>query len=348
MKPVFPRRLPRLAVMLLPAACLTVLTGCGAAGNSKATTNATANQATAASKTSTGTASVAYAASLQLVNDTDAAPKFKKATGLKYSGQGGPSLAMANLVASGEVTPNVFEGVGIAPMKAVMPKYTTWAVGFASSPIVLAYSPSSPFASQLKAIADGSKPMSSLFTLLQNPRFHLGRTDPATDPQGQDFILMMRLAQNYYHLPTGTANKILGGMENSKQIFAEGSILTDLQAGELDATTAYLPEAVQRNLPYITLPPQINLGDPADAARYATVSLTLSDGTKVSGAPIEIYVASLQGTPDTSAGVAFVSWLLSSAGQSVYKKAGYSLTPPMVYGTKTDIPQSIRSELSAK
>ena len=76
--------------------------------------------------------------------------------------------------------------------------------------MVVAYNPNGKYASQFKAIADGSKPVSDLFTLLQTPGLKLGRTDPNIDPQGRDFIYMLQLAQMYYHLPSDTVAKILG------------------------------------------------------------------------------------------------------------------------------------------
>jgi molybdate/tungstate transport system substrate-binding protein len=75
----------------------------------------------------------------------------------------------------------------------------------------VAYNPSSKYASQFQAIASGKKPISDLFTLMQQPGFQLGRTDPNTDPQGRAFIYMLELAQMKYHLPKDTVTKILGG-----------------------------------------------------------------------------------------------------------------------------------------
>ncbi len=53
---------------------------------------------------------------------------------------------------------------------------------------MVAYNPNSKYASQFKAIADGTKPLSGLYTLLETPGLKLGRTDPNIDPQGRDFI----------------------------------------------------------------------------------------------------------------------------------------------------------------
>lgn len=311
-----------------------LLTGC-----SKAT--APKPSKAPAPATATDTANVAYAGSLQLVNDQYLGPAFRKATGLNYQGRGGGAFGVANQIAAGEIKPNVFESMGTAPIQTLSPKFTDWAVGFASSPLCIAYSPKSQYASEFNAIAKGQKPLADLFTLMKKPGFHLGRTNPETDPQGQVFVMMMHLAQQQLNLPAGTADAILGGQDNPKQIFAEESILSQLQAGQLDASSAYLSEAVQRHLPYISLPSSINFGDPSKNNVYATQSVTLKNGKKVAGSVMEVYVTTIKGTPDQNAGVKFISYLLSSAGKQIYMKQGLVITPTQIWGNQKDIPSEI-------
>jgi molybdate/tungstate transport system substrate-binding protein len=225
------------------------------------------------------------------------------------------------------------------------PKFTHWAVGFASSPLVIAYAPESPYATQLKAIAAGKLPLSELFRLMQQPGFHLGRTNPDTDPQGQSFIMMMQLAQRQLKLPVGTADKILGPLNNPAQVFSEEGILARLQAGQLDASSAYLPEAIARHLPYIALPDTLNMGNPADKSLYASEHLTLSNGKTVTGAPIEVYITPVQGTPSPQAGQAFVNFVLSKQGLQLYHDNGYTMTKFILWGDKSMAPPSIQAEL---
>jgi molybdate/tungstate transport system substrate-binding protein len=71
----------------------------------------------------------------------------------------------------------------------------------------------------------------------------------------------------------------------------------------------------------------------------------LANGKVVTGAPIEVYITALKGTPNTAAGEAFVKFVLSPEGQQLYKQEGYTLTPPMIYGKRSDIPQPILSEI---
>jgi molybdate/tungstate transport system substrate-binding protein len=324
------------AVCFLMAAC----------GNTQNGSTGASNQGSTSNSSTKGLADVAYAGSLQLTNDKYIQPAFTKKTGLSYKGFGEGAEAVANLIKSKQITPNVFESIGTGPLKTAGTDKADWAVGFASSPLVVAYSNQSPYASQLKQIADGKKPISDLFKLMEQPNFHLGRTDPNTDPQGQYFVMMTRLAEKELHLPKGTADKILGSLENSTQVYPETDILSRLQSGQLDASSAYLPEAVQKGLPYIKLPASVNMGSSSYAKDYSTQSLTLSNGKTVTGSPIEVYITTVKGTKDQSAGTSFVNFVLSQQGLQIYRKMGYTITPAEIWGSKSNIPQSIQQEIS--
>jgi molybdate/tungstate transport system substrate-binding protein len=215
--------------------------------------------------------------------------------------------------------------------------------------MVLAYNPKSKYASEFKAYADGSKPLSTLFsTLLQTPGLKLGRTDPNTDPQGRDFIYMLQLAQKYYNLPSDTVSKILGttdfGTSNSSQIYAESALDSTLQSGQLDAASAFITQAKELHLDYIPLPVQINLGSAALASTYQTASVTIKSGTK-HGSP-QVIDITIIGTP-TPAAEAFVAYTLSPTGLAQYKQGGFTVLTPTLFGSKSDLPASVASELGS-
>jgi molybdate/tungstate transport system substrate-binding protein len=300
----------------------------------------------------TGTANVAAASSLSYLSEKEIGPSFTKAEGYKYSGTYNASGDLESDIASGEITPNVFESVGGDNIMPLEPKFTKWYVQYAGNSMVVAYNPNSKYASQFKAYADGSKPLSGLFTLLQTPGLKLGRTDPNIDPQGRDFIYMLELAQMYYHLPSDTVAKILGttdyGTATSPQIYAESALDATLQSGQLDASSAFLTQAIELHLDYIPLPSAINLGDVALAAQYAKATVTItSNGAKVtkSGSPQWIDITII-GKP-TPAATAFVKYTLSPAGLAIYKAGGFKLATPVVTGDTSEIPAAIKSELGS-
>jgi molybdate/tungstate transport system substrate-binding protein len=322
----------------LGAALATLGLAAAACGSNSGTANPP-------SSTVSGTASVAYAGSLQLLDEKVMGPAFSKATGYGYQGRGGGSFAVAQQIQSKEISPNVFESIGAAPVALLEPKFTSWYVQVAASPIVVVYSPKSPFAPQLRAIAEGHKPLSDLFTLMEQPGFHLGRTNPDTDPQGQAFYEMVQLAGARYHLPPGTTAKILGSLDNPSQVFAETALEARLQAGQLDAASAFLSQAIQLHLPYIALPPAIDFGDPLLASTYAKATLTLTGGKSVHGVPLVVDVTVI-GTHDRAAAAAFVAYLLSGSGRGELHRGGYSLVTPRLVGRASGAPKAVRHALA--
>jgi molybdate/tungstate transport system substrate-binding protein len=318
------------------------------AGLAAAGCGSSSTSASPSGTTSKGTANVAYASSIEYLNEKIAGPAFTKDEGYKYSGRSGASGELESDIAAGEISPNVFESVGGDNITPLEPKFTKWYVQYASTSIVVAYNPASKYASQFKAFADGTKPLSGLYTLLETPGFKLGRTDPNIDPQGRSFIYMLELAQAYYHLPSDTVTKIIGspvGSAKSSQIYAEASLDATLQSGQLDASSAYLSQAIQLHLPYISLPAAINLGSFADAAQYAKAHVTITGNVTKTGSPLVIDITTI-GKP-TAAGTAFAAYTLSSKGLAQYKQGGYTLIKPTAFGDADAIPAAVKSELGS-
>ncbi len=292
-----------------------------------------------------GTAEVAYAGSLLLLNERTIGPGFERATGDGYQGRGGGSFGLAAEIRSGEIRPNVFESIGLAPILRLEPRFTRWAVQVAASPLVVAYDPHGPYAGALDAIRRGRRPLADLFAILARPGFRLGRTNPATDPQGQAFVEMVRLAAGPFHLAPAQRAAILGGANASQQIFSETALEARLQAGQLDAASAFRSQAVQLHLPYITLPASIDFGDPALAQHYASARLRLPGGAEVHGVPLVMDITVLRGA-DQAAAVAFVRYVLSAAGRQALARAGYRLLPPRLLGSRAAVPAALRHDLA--
>lgn len=287
------------------------------------------------------TVQVAYAGSLAYLMDQVWGPKFQKATHIRYEGRGGGSFGLAREIKANAIPAQVFISIGTAPIAVLKPK-ATWAVSFATAPLVVAFNPQGPFGAQLRAIQQGRQPLQDLFTLMAEPGFHLGRTNPATDPQGRAFYLMVKLAQKQYRLPSGTAQKILGGPGNSREVFSETGILSQIQAGSLDASSAFLPEALEHHLAYITLPPSLNFGDPQDQATYASATMKLSSGV-VHGSLLTVAGTALNGS-GRAVGIKFLSYLLSPSASRQWTHYGYHWIPFEYWGQSQAVPSTIRHE----
>jgi molybdate/tungstate transport system substrate-binding protein len=349
MIPVFAKKRAPVVALLAIACTGLAAAGCSSSSSSSAATSTSSSPAASSSVSTapaTGSVSIAYASSLEYLNANVADPAFKTATGDSFTGRAGASGDLETDIAGGEISPNVFESVGGDNITPLEPKYTSWYIPYAGTSMVVAYNPKSKYASQFKAIADGSMPLKDLFTLLQTPGLKLGRTDPNSDPQGRDFIYMLELAQAYYHLPADTVTKILGGplaSAKSSEIFAESSLDTTLESGQLDASSAFITQAIELHLDYIPLPTAINLSSQGSATAYAKATIKLNNGKTKSGSP-QVIDITIIGTP-TPAAIAFVKYTLSPAGLAEYKTGGFTLIPPTVTGSASSVPAAISSEL---
>ncbi len=198
----------------------------------------------------TGTVNVLYAGSLTQIMQSQISSKFNSATGFTFSGFPGGSTALANQMTGGIQIADVF--ISAAPsvdttlMAADGAGKISWYATFAQAPLVLAYNPSSKFASQLK-----TRPWQDVIV---EPGFLLGRTDPKLDPKGALTVQALDAAATLYH------NPLLSGITNSSTgVFPEETLVGRLSAGQLDAGFFYSNEAKAAGLPTVPLT-GINLG----------------------------------------------------------------------------------------
>ena len=236
---------------------------------------------------------------------------------IEFRGRAQGSDALAQLIVGGAIPVDVFVPVTPGPMMTVLKAgKAQQAIPLARTEMVIAYSPKSSFA---KAFA--SQPW---YQVLQQPGVRFGRTDPATDPQGRNIIFTMQLAETYYKQP-GLARKILGDTVNASQIFSEPTVEARLQSGELDAASAYKTQPGPFNLPFITLPDEINLGNASMRARYEAASLEVN-GKTYQPQPLVYYAAAITGSPHADKAVEFVLWFGTPPGQAILRK--YAYDPP--------------------
>jgi molybdate/tungstate transport system substrate-binding protein len=292
-----------------------------------------------------GNVNVAYAGSLGPVMDLGVGPSFQQADHIAYEGRGAGSIGLAREIAARAVAADVFYSIGLAPIKDLHQRHY-WAVCFASAPLVLAYNPASRFAPALKAVANHRRPIQSLFNVLEEPGFKLGRTNPSTDPQGQAFYLMVQLAQKLYGLPPNTVSRVLGSPENPSQVLSETAVVSQVQAGTIDAASAFLPEAKSRHLPYVPLPPALDFANPLDAALYGMASATFAHVGTVSGETLSV-CATIPPGAHAAQGTRFLAYSVGVKGRGYWTRLGYEWGPPSYYGDRSAIPAAVTRALSS-
>ena len=270
---------------------------------------------------------VAYAGSMGVVMDKFLGPAFANQQHVNYQGQGEGAYGLARLLASGKTTADVFVSITPGPIEILQKAgLVDDAIPVASTRMVIAYNPKSSFANALAASnqPDAKTPW---WQILKEPGLKFGRTDARVDPQGQNIIFSLMLAEKFYKQP-GLSNAVLGDVQNPAQVYGEGGLLSRLQAGQLDAASGYESATLSARLPYVALPDEVNLSNPTYAKTwYDTVSLNLTDSKgqpqTLSPQPLVFYAAVLKNAPDHQRAEAFVDFLKSSEGQALFSQNGY-------------------------
>jgi molybdate/tungstate transport system substrate-binding protein len=263
---------------------------------------------------------VAFAGSMGSMMDGGVKPAIAKSLGAELQGRAQGSTALANLIIAGSIRPDVFISVTPEPMRSVLKAGKAQkAIPIARTEMVIAYSPKSQFASELaKANQTGAKPW---WQILETPGFRFGRTDPTTDPQGQNILFTLQLAATFYH-QADLVEKIAGPQINTQQIFQEPEVMGRLQAGQLDASSAYKTQPGSLDLPYVSLPKEINLGDASLENEYGHATITLN-GKTLHPAPLVFYVAVLNDAPQPTLANRFIAWLQTPEAREIFSRYHY-------------------------
>lgn len=265
---------------------------------------------------------VSYAGSMGSMMEGPLKSAVAKSLKLDMHGRAQGSNALAQLIVGGSIRSDVFIPVTPGPMLTVLRAgKTDSAQPVAHTEMVIAYSPKSRFASKFDAAAKGK---GHWWEVLQEPGMRFGRTDPITDPQGRNIIFTMMLAAKEYE-QADLVEKVLGPAINQNQIFSEPTVQARLQSGELDAASAYKIQPGPFNLPYITLPKQINLSAQNVHADHPDVTLTLS-GKSYSPEPLIYYVAVLKDAPNAAGATRFAEWIRGDEAQAIFRR--YNYDPP--------------------
>lgn len=289
---------------------------------------------------------VMYAASLIRTFEETLGPTFQERTGYIYDGEPRGSIQVANMITDELRKPDIFVSAGTIPIKKLMnntPRLADWLVKFGSAEMVIAYSPNSRLFHDLEKARTAELPW---YHVLSRQDFKFGRTDPELDPKGYYMILTAKLANLYYN-DSGIKQRILGDDRNPKQIFPEEILRTILEQGQLDAVAAYKHEAIARGLPYITLPPQINLADPTFVDIYRKISyISENSGQTIYGEPIYFSFTIPATVENLNGAISFGSFILSNDGKRILEDQGLNLIKPVIEGNKVKVPSSLRIMVS--
>ncbi len=214
----------------------------------------------------------------------------------------------------------------------LMPKYAPWYANFARNAMVLAYTDQSRDAARIDS--------TNWWRVVLTPGVRTGHSDPALDPNGYRTLIVLQLAERYYRQP-GLARRLDSAMPPRFQRPKETDLTALLQTGELDYAWTYRSVAQTSGLRYVTLPPAIDLSDPAMAIGYETVNVRVmgarelgGDSLTLRGEPIVYALTIPLAAPHPEVALAFARFALSDSGRAILARNGFTLLPaPQLIGT---------------
>lgn len=253
--------------------------------------------------------------------------------------ESGHSVALATAIKEGRTGGDVFLSadaeVNLTLLGPTNGDWMRWFVIFARNAVVLAYSPQSRFLADFEQAHNGAIPW---YQVLLQSGVKLRRNDPNLDPMGYYTLLVCALAEKHYGLPD-LKEGILGSDTNPEQL--DQPHLAQLERGEIDAMFLYRSGAVERDLPYLLLPDEINLSNPAMATTYAGVDYTTDRGQIFHGKPISFSATVLRTAKNSDAALDFVEYLISPIGQQLVQAAHFLPGLVLVGGDAASVPSRL-------
>ena len=269
---------------------------------------------------------------------------------------GATSAMIDKITKNGETADILGSADAILIPKQMFPKYADYYVKFAKNSMVLMYTNQSKYANEITS--------DNWYKILERDGVRIVTSDPNTDPGGYRAYQTIMLSERYYGLDN-IFSTIIGSHSKITTSAVDGAYVIDvtnatpdgkgliiaatgpkpidlLKAGGADYYLGYLNTAVENKVSYISLPPEMDLSNPAMADKYATVKIkrTLGTGTTLeTGIPIEYGITVPTVAVNPSAGIQFIQLLLGSDGQAILTGNGLPpIVPPTGFG---NVPSSL-------
>ena len=219
----------------------------------------------------------------------------------------------------------------------LMAGHTEWYVVFATNRLVIAYTESSKYANEVNE--------ANWYQVLMREGVRVGISDPNRDPCGYRSIISLLLASPNGSLASellrGTNIRVSGAeawipdpVQGSEKLLIRPKsveLLALLESGVLDYAFEYESVAIQRNLSYVRLPEEIDLGNPELRELYSTAKVHLGSGEVIEGDAIA-YGLTIPKVARNERALEFTKFLLTE-GLDVLEELGQRvMRPPLAYG----------------
>jgi len=219
-----------------------------------------------------------------------------------------PTEKLAGLAASPKTAGDVVISDDYTMIDRLIPQQADYTILFARNQMALCFMGQSKFASQVNA--------TNWTDILQKEDVRWSYPDPSLDPCGARTLIVLQLAEKVLELP-GFSDAMIkrAAPENIKPKALE--LVTLMDSGVIDYSFQYLSTAVVRDLGYVVLDDQINLGDYHLDKEYSQASASftgLGGPTSFSGKSMTYGTTILANAPNPEGAETFLGFLLDQEG----------------------------------
>jgi molybdate/tungstate transport system substrate-binding protein len=219
----------------------------------------------------------------------------------------------------------------------MFPQYADWYIIFASNQMCIAYTDSSAYADEINS--------DNWYEILQREGVTYGRSDPDQDPCGYRTLMVWQLAEIHYDA-TGLYDSLFeadGDLMRPKSV----DLIALLESGDLDYAFEYSSVALQQNLNYVELPPEINLSDVAFEDFYAQAEVEIAgaqpgETITMTGGAIVYAVTIPTNFPRQELAIAWVDFLLSDVGMGIMEANFQTPIIPAITNDASLLPEALK------
>ena len=219
--------------------------------------------------------------------------------------------------------------------KMLFPTYAEYVKLFARNELVLTYTKNSKYKDEINS--------KNWYKILTKKGVKWGFSNPNNDPCGYRTVLSIGLASLYYKNPEIISSLLqkYTNIEYKKQadlihftvpknlkvkgrkIFIRPKsvqLLGLLETGTIDYAFEYKSVALQHNLLYVELPPEINLGNIKYKGFYKRSKITLFNGKTIEGKPIVYGITVLKNAPHPKEAKLWEDFVTGRQGKEILLK----------------------------
>ncbi len=198
-----------------------------------------------------------------------------------------------------------------------IPGMDSYLVIFATNSLGLVYTERSVGAAEING--------GNWYEILARPSVRYGHSNPERDPAGYWTLIVWQLAERYYRRP-GLAQRLAERCPASNVRPHNVDLISLLQSGELDYYFGYASDVrLGKDLKFVPLPPEINLGDPTHTEEYdgASVEVVTDHGVRRIRGGLIGYAAALASRGENrEQAIEFTKLMLGSKGRELADQSG--------------------------